>query len=122
MIAVTPSGTLTTNVQTSLQALDTGKAPLNHTQLSSTISDSTVAGRALLTAADVNAQKLVGHVAARLPVRRRQRDRDAFAAHWLVLLRRFEQEPRHRRQPFQRYHHPAVRCCHQRIGRHHRAD
>jgi hypothetical protein len=56
MIAVTPSGSLTTNVQTSLQALDTGKAPLNHTQLSSTISDSTTAGRALLTAANAAAQ------------------------------------------------------------------
>ncbi|SFI39943.1 hypothetical protein [Bradyrhizobium sp. Gha] len=56
MIAVTPSGTLTSNVQTSLQALDTGKAPLSHTQPSSTISDSTAAGRALLTAADATAQ------------------------------------------------------------------
>jgi microcystin-dependent protein len=56
MIAVTPSGSLTTDVQTSLQALDTGKAPLSHTQLSSTISDSTAAGRALLTAADATAQ------------------------------------------------------------------
>ena len=59
MIAVTPSGSLTTDVQTSLQALDTGKAPLNHTQLSSTISDSTTAGRALLTAADVAAQNVL---------------------------------------------------------------
>jgi hypothetical protein len=56
LIAVTPSGSLTTNVQTSLQALDTGKAPLSHTQLSSTISDSTTAGRALLTAPDVTTQ------------------------------------------------------------------
>jgi microcystin-dependent protein len=57
MIAVTPSGSLTTNVQTSLQALDTGKAPLSHTQVASTISDSTAAGRALLTAADAAAQQ-----------------------------------------------------------------
>jgi hypothetical protein len=57
MIAVTPSGSLTTDVQGSLQALDTGKAPLSHTQLSSTISDSTSAGRALLTAADVPTQQ-----------------------------------------------------------------
>jgi hypothetical protein len=56
MIAVTPSGSLTTDVQGSLQALDTGKAPLSHTQVSSTISDSTAAGRALLTAATVAAQ------------------------------------------------------------------
>jgi hypothetical protein len=56
-IAVTPSGSLTTDVQGSLQALDTGKAPLSHTQLSSTISDSTAAGRALLTAADVPTQQ-----------------------------------------------------------------
>ena len=55
-IAVTPSGSLTTDVQGSLQALDTGKAPLSHTQLSSTISDSTTAGRALLTAANTTAQ------------------------------------------------------------------
>jgi hypothetical protein len=58
-IAVTPSGSLTTDVQTSLQALDIGKAPLSHTQLSSTISDSTAAGRALLTAANVAAQQAI---------------------------------------------------------------
>jgi hypothetical protein len=58
-IAVTPSGSPTSNVQTSLQALDTGKAPLNHTQLASTISDSTTAGRALLTAADATAQNVL---------------------------------------------------------------
>jgi hypothetical protein len=52
MIAVTPSGSLTSNVQTSLQALDSGKAPISHTHPSSAISDSTAAGRALLTAAD----------------------------------------------------------------------
>jgi hypothetical protein len=56
-ISVTPSGVLTTDVQGSLQALDTGKAPLSHTQVSSTISDSTAAGRALLTAADVPTQQ-----------------------------------------------------------------
>jgi hypothetical protein len=55
-IAVTPSGSLTTDVQGSLQALDTGKAALSHTQAASTISDSTAAGRALLTATDVAAQ------------------------------------------------------------------
>ena len=55
MIAVTPSGSLTTDVQTSLQALDTGKAPLSHTQVASTISDSTAAGRALLTAGLIGA-------------------------------------------------------------------
>jgi hypothetical protein len=59
LIAVTPSGSLTTDVQTSLQALDTGKAPLSHTQLSSTISDSTAAGRALLIAADATAQNVL---------------------------------------------------------------
>ncbi len=59
LIAVTPSGSLTTDVQTSLQALDTGKAPLSHTQVSSTISDSTAAGRALLTAADAAAQNIL---------------------------------------------------------------
>ncbi|GLR91295.1 hypothetical protein [Bradyrhizobium iriomotense] len=56
LIAVTPSGTLTSDVQTSLQALDTGKAATSHTHLSSAISDSTAAGRALLTAADATAQ------------------------------------------------------------------
>jgi hypothetical protein len=56
MIAVTPSGSLTTDAQTSLQARDTGKAPLSHTQTASTISDSTVAGRALLTASTVAEQ------------------------------------------------------------------
>jgi hypothetical protein len=59
MIAVTSSGSLTTDVQTSLQALDTGKSALNHTQLASTISDSTAAGRALLTAADATAQNVL---------------------------------------------------------------
>jgi hypothetical protein len=34
MIAVTPSGSLTSNVQTSLQALDSGKAPTSHTATS----------------------------------------------------------------------------------------
>jgi hypothetical protein len=56
LIAVTPSGLLTTDVQTSLQALDTGKAATSHTHPSSAISDSSAAGRALLTAADVAAQ------------------------------------------------------------------
>jgi hypothetical protein len=56
LIAVTPSGSLTTNVQTSLQALDAGKAPTAHTHVSTAISDSTTAGRALLTAANAAAQ------------------------------------------------------------------
>ena len=56
-IAVTPSGSLTSNVQTSLQALDAGKSPTSHTHPSSAISDSTTAGRALLTAADVPTQQ-----------------------------------------------------------------
>jgi hypothetical protein len=58
-IAVTPSGSLTTDAQTSLQALDSGKAPTSHTHPSSAISDSTAAGRALLTAADANAQNVL---------------------------------------------------------------
>ena len=56
MIAVTPSGSLTTDVQSSLQALDAGKAPTSHTHVSTAISDSTTPGRALLTAATVAAQ------------------------------------------------------------------
>jgi hypothetical protein len=56
-IAVTASGSLTTDVQTSLQALDAGKAPTSHTHPSSAISDSTAAGRAFLTAATVAAQQ-----------------------------------------------------------------
>lgn len=56
-IAVTPSGSLTTNVQTSLQALDSGKAALSHTHTSTAITDSTAAGRAMLTAANVAAQQ-----------------------------------------------------------------
>src|SRR6202022_1524356 len=55
-IAVTPSGSLTSNVQTSLQALDAGKSPTSHTHVSSAISDSTTVGRALLTAPDVATQ------------------------------------------------------------------
>jgi hypothetical protein len=56
LIAVTPSGSLTTDVQSSLQALDAGKAPTSHTHVSTAISDSTTPGRALLTAATVAAQ------------------------------------------------------------------
>jgi microcystin-dependent protein len=59
MIAVTPSGTLTSDAQTSLQALDAGKAATSHTHPSSAISDSTAAGRALLTAADATAQNVL---------------------------------------------------------------
>jgi len=58
-ITVTPSGSLTSDVQTSLQALDAGKALTSHTHPSSAISDSTAAGRALLTAADATAQNVL---------------------------------------------------------------
>ena len=58
-IAVTPSGVLTSDAQTSMQALDTGKAAISHTYSSSAISDSTAAGRALLTAVDANAQNVL---------------------------------------------------------------
>lgn len=56
-IAVTASGMLTTDVQGSLEALDAGKAATSHTHPSSAISDSTAAGRAMLTAATLAAQK-----------------------------------------------------------------
>ena len=56
-IAVTASGLLTTDVQGSLQALDAGKAATSHTHVSSAISDSTAAGRAMLTAATLAAQQ-----------------------------------------------------------------
>jgi hypothetical protein len=56
-IAVTPSGNLTTNVQTSLQAVDAAKAAVSHTHLAAAISDSTAAGRAMLTAANLAAQQ-----------------------------------------------------------------
>jgi hypothetical protein len=59
LIAVTPSGSLTTDAQTSLQALDSGKAPMSHTHVSTAISDSTTAGRALLTAPTVAAQNVL---------------------------------------------------------------
>jgi microcystin-dependent protein len=55
-VSVTASGLLTTDAQGSLQALDAGKAATSHTHLSSAISDSTAAGRAMLTAADATAQ------------------------------------------------------------------
>lgn len=58
-IAVTPSGLLTSDAQTSLQALDSGKAATSHTHPASAISDSTAAGRALLTAADATAQNIL---------------------------------------------------------------
>jgi len=44
-------------VQTSLNAIDSGKAPTSHTHPSSAISDSTAAGRAMLIAANVAAQQ-----------------------------------------------------------------
>jgi hypothetical protein len=55
-LLITPSGSLTTDVQSSLQALDAGKAPTSHTHVSTAISDSTTPGRALLTAPTVAAQ------------------------------------------------------------------
>lgn len=56
-IAVTPSGLLTTNAQTSLQALDAGKAATSHGHTAAQISDSTAAGRAMLVAANLAAQQ-----------------------------------------------------------------
>lgn len=57
-ISVTANGgNVATNVQTSLTNLDTNKAATSHTHTSSQISDSTSAGRALLTAANVGAQQ-----------------------------------------------------------------
>lgn len=56
-IAVTPSGLLTTNVQTSLQALDSGKAATSHTHPSSALTDGTAAGRAMFSAVNVAAQQ-----------------------------------------------------------------
>jgi hypothetical protein len=48
-VTVAPSGLLTTNVQTSLEALDSGKAPTSHTHTVSQLSDSTADGRAFIT-------------------------------------------------------------------------
>ena len=56
-IAVTASGMLTTDVQGSLEALDAGKAATSHTHPASAITDSTAAGRAMLTAATLAAQQ-----------------------------------------------------------------
>jgi hypothetical protein len=56
-MSVTPSGTLTTDAQTSLQALDSGKASTGHSHTSAAITDSTAAGRNMLTAATVAAQQ-----------------------------------------------------------------
>lgn len=57
-IGVTPdAGLVTSDVQTSLNAIDAGKAALSHTHPSSQISDSTAAGRAMLVAANVAAQQ-----------------------------------------------------------------
>lgn len=52
-VSVVASGILTTDAQTSLQALDTGKAATSHTHVSTAISDSSAIGRTILTAADV---------------------------------------------------------------------
>jgi len=57
-ISVSSHGSnISTNVQTSLNALDDNKAALSHTHTASQISDSTTAGRALLTAANLAAQQ-----------------------------------------------------------------
>lgn len=57
-ITVTPNGgNVATNVQTSLTNLDSNKAATSHTHTSSQISDSTSAGRGMLTAANVAAQQ-----------------------------------------------------------------
>lgn len=57
-IAVTPTGGISSvTVQAALAELDSEKAALSHTHLSSAISDGTAAGRALLTAADAAAQR-----------------------------------------------------------------
>jgi hypothetical protein len=56
-VSVVPSGTLTTDAQTSLQALDSGKAATGHNHTSAAITDSTASGRAMLTAATVAAQQ-----------------------------------------------------------------
>ena len=55
-MSVVASGLLTTDAQTSLQALDAGKAATSHTHTASAISDSTIPGRAILTAASAAAQ------------------------------------------------------------------
>lgn len=57
-IAVTPTGGIAaTDVQAALAELDNEKAALSHTHPSSAISDSTAAGRTLLTAANAAAQR-----------------------------------------------------------------
>lgn len=57
-VGVTSDGGLvTSDVQTSLNALDAGKAATSHTHTASQISDSTVVGRQMLTAANTAAQQ-----------------------------------------------------------------
>lgn len=57
-IAVTSHGSdISSNVQTSLNALDDNKAALSHTHTASQISDSSLAGRNMITAANVAAQQ-----------------------------------------------------------------
>jgi hypothetical protein len=56
-VAIVPAGGVTkTNVQAAIYDLDTGKSNVGHTHPATDISDSTAAGRALLTAASVAAQ------------------------------------------------------------------
>lgn len=54
---VANGGLVSSDVQTSLNAIDAGKAAFSHTHPSSAISDSTAAGRAILTAANAAAQR-----------------------------------------------------------------
>lgn len=57
-VAVTPAGNISsTDVQAALSELDSEKAAVSHSHLASAISDSTSAGRSILTAADIAAIK-----------------------------------------------------------------
>lgn len=59
-IAFTPVGTIAaTDVQAAIAELGSEKAALSHTHLASAISDSTTAGRAMLTAVDAAAQQVL---------------------------------------------------------------
>lgn len=57
-VPFTPAGNIgATDVQAAIEELDTEKAASSHTHTASEISDSTAAGRTLLTAADADAQR-----------------------------------------------------------------
>lgn len=86
-IAFTPAGAIaSTDVQAALEELDAEKAAVSHSHAATGISDSTAAGRALLTAADVAAQLAALGITGAVPTYGEMRPTAAITAPSLWLL------------------------------------